>query len=143
MRGVVFFAAVVFAGAGVSPAAAPAALRVVVALAGAAFAVALFAAGAAFAGAALAGAVLAGAAFVAAVLLAAVFVVAGLALVPVVARLEATVFLAVLVAAATPVPAGSIATVMPCSPSGPQDDAAAGGAHVSGAHGLGHLRARQ
>ena len=110
----------VFAAPGVSPAAAAAALRVVVALAGAALvAAALFAAGAAFAGAALAGAVLAGAAFVAAALAGAAFVVARaavLAAVPVVARLEATVFLAVLVAAATPALAESMATVMPCSP---------------------------
>ena len=109
LRGVVFFAAAVFAGAGVSPAAAVAALRVVVALAGAALVVAAFAGAAVLAGADLAAAVLVAGALVAGVLRRAVLAV-------VVARLEAAAFLVVLVAAATPVDDGSIVTVMPWSP---------------------------
>ena len=84
------------------------------------------------------GAVLVAAAFVAGAL-AAVFA-AGLAAV-VVARLEAAAFLVVLVAAATPVADGSIVTVMPWSPRARRTTRPRAGPHVSGAHGLGHLRA--
>ncbi len=128
LRGVVFFAAAVFAGAGVSPAAAVAALRVVVALAGAALVAAVFAAGGGLGGGA-----------------------------PWWRGPCAAVFaagLAVVVRAAGG--GGLLGRARRGGDTGgrrvhrhgdalvsesAQDDAAASGRHVSGAHGLGHLRA--
>jgi hypothetical protein len=129
LRGAVFVAAVL-AAAVAGAAAAPAALRVVVPLAGAVRVAAAFVAGALVVVVVAAGFV-AGAAFVAV----AVFVVAGLVAVALAAvfaaglaavfvadervdvETDAAAFLVVLVAAATPEALASMATGMPCSPS--------------------------